>query len=87
MIVSTKERAILKAMVAEKGEMSGFHIALSTGETYITSVYVALVALETKGLVSSRKQTSIMGVELPRRLYQVTELGKQELERSDQHDH
>lgn len=79
--LSPKEAVILRLLVAN-GELFGLQlVGKSDGELKRGTVYVTLDRMHDKGFVTSRQEARPDGaVGIPRRLYQVTGLGKRVLE-------
>ncbi|MEM5518658.1 helix-turn-helix transcriptional regulator [Henriciella sp. AS95] len=73
--ISAKERAILDVLIAH-GELYGLQIVRAADGIKRGSVYVMLMRLEEKGLVSSRipAENSVSGKPRPR--YRVTGVGQ-----------
>jgi DNA-binding PadR family transcriptional regulator len=75
-----KERQVLEILVAE-GPLHGLGLVeSSSGNLKRGTVYVTLMRMERKGLVSSEQEPKHPGaIGLPRRIYRVTALGERVL--------
>lgn len=79
--LSPKEAVILRLLIGS-GELFGLQLVeKSDGELKRGTVYVTLDRMQDKGFVTSRQEARPEGAAgIPRRLYQVTGLGRRVLE-------
>lgn len=77
--ISVKERAILDALISH-GELYGLELVRRAEGIKRGSVYVMLMRLEEKGLVSSQTPTESEVSGKPRPRYLITGLGQRALE-------